>query len=494
MIDDHHTTRHPADDLDVAVDGQFAGSLTPTLRHELHGWTFLALAALALAGVLALLIAMMRVPGADQIFSTDSQTFFERALVGHVTYAFVVWYLGVQGALTVLITAKDLKQSNLSLAGWGAFVGRIGLYAGLVSLVLMVIPAVIDLGPALANNYVPVIHHPLFYGGLILLAFGLSCPIVRLLVLIRAHRSVEPVTLGIAAAGVVFLLAMFCFGAAWAVRPELADLEAVSDFVIWGGGHVLQFANTVLLLCAFYLVSRVALGETPVSGRLFKVAMFLLVAGAAAGPLLYLTHDAGDPAQREMFTNLYWYALPVPAAVVLIGMLVLLVRRRRDLKDGAPEVAGILVSLLLFAFGGVIGFFEGSIDTRTPGHYHAELIAVTLAFMALYFALFLPVLGRRTERRRMRTLMYVLLALGQFLHSSALYLAGTLGVARKTVGPDQGLDSTDKVLSMSVMGVGGVIAVAGGVMFVVLAGRMLLSKPRPGRPVSPFEATTLSGT
>ena len=69
------------------------------------------------------------------------------------------------------------------------------------------------------------------------------------------------------------------------------------------------------------------------------------------------------------------------------------------------------VTELLFAAGGVMGFFEGGIDTRTPAHYHAMLIAVTLVFMTLYFALFLPLAGRRTARRKLRTAMYVLLGI-----------------------------------------------------------------------------------
>ena len=45
--------------------------------------------------------------------------------------------------------------------------------------------------------------------------------------------------------------------------------------------------------------------------------LHFLVAGAAAGPLLYLTYTGGDPGQRLMFTHLYWYALPLPAAGVM---------------------------------------------------------------------------------------------------------------------------------------------------------------------------------
>jgi heme/copper-type cytochrome/quinol oxidase subunit 1 len=158
----------------------------------------------------------------------------------------------------------------------------------------------------------------------------------------------------------------------------------------------------------------------------------------------------------------------------------LLYRRRADFLLGAPETIGMAAALTLFAFGGVIGFFEGSVDTRTPSHYHAMLIAVTLAFIALYFALFLPLIGRRTPRRGLRISMYLLLGGGQFLHSLGLYLAGLDGVVRKTAGAAQGLDSGWKIVTMSMMGLGGVVAVAGGVIFVVLAGRMLLARAGGG--------------
>ncbi|MDX2225166.1 MAG: cbb3-type cytochrome c oxidase subunit I [Rhodospirillaceae bacterium] len=485
MIDDADITdRHREPRLDVAVDGQFAGTLTADLRHELMGWVVLPLAALALAGLMALLIALLRIPGAEAVLPWNSQEFFQRGLIAHVTMAFVVWYLGVHGALTVLVTAKDLKQSGLQLAGWGVVLGRAGVYLAALGMVCLAIPAIANLGEPSPNNYIPVLVHPLYYAGLCTLALGLTLPIVRLLALIRTHRTVEPLTFGVAAAGVIFLVALVCFAAAYGLRPANADIGTINEFIMWGGGHVLQFANTALFLCAAYVLTRITLGETPVGARAFKVAMMLLVAGSAVGPLLYLTFDAGDPAQREMFTNLFWFVLPLPTAVVVLGLAALLLRRRRDFREGAPELTAVAVALGLFAYGGVLGFFESSVDTRTPGHYHAELIAVTLAFMALYFALFLPVLERRTERRRLRTWMYVLLGAGQFLHSSALYLAGFFGVARKVAGAEQGLDSWPKIASMAMMGVGGVIAVAGGVIFIVLSARLLLRRGGAGAKAS----------
>jgi len=481
VIDDIDISeRSRAAPLDVAVDGRFAGVLTPHFKHELFGWAALPLVSLGVAGLLALLIALLRVPGAEAVLPWSSQTFFEKALVGHVTFAFVIWYMGVHGALTVLVTAQTLGPSNSELTGAGILIGRTGLYGAGLSLILLLIPVLGDLGVPSPNNYIPVLVHPLYYAGLTLLAVSLALPILRLLTILRARRDVEPVTLGVAAAGVIYLIALGCILIAWLLRPGNLEIDALNDFVIWGGGHVLQFTNTALMLCAFYLLTRITLGETPVSGRVFSWMMLLMVAGAAMGPLLYLTYSAGDPAQRLMFTHLYWYVLPLPTTVIILGILGLLARRWKDVLAGAPEVVGMLVSLALFGFGGAIGFFESSVDTRTPAHYHAALIAVTLAFMALYFALFLPLLGLRTGRRKLRTWMYCLLGGGQFLHSLALFVAGSMGVARKTAGAGQGLDSTPKIVSLSVMGVGGLIAVIGGVIFVVLVGKLLLAHGREG--------------
>ena len=462
--------------VDVPVDGNFAGKLTPHLRAELFGWSFLPLAALALAGLLALLLALARVPGAEAIFPWAGQSFFQKLLVVHVSFAFFIWYLGIQGAMTVIVTAQSASALNQSVGGFGNFIGRLAVFGFGLSFIVLLIPALADLGEPSLNNYIPLLAHPLYFGGLILAALSLALPILRLLIFLAHQRFVEAGTFGVACAGAIYLIALTCIAAAFFTLPPDTDLASAAEYVMWGGGHVLQFANTALMLCGFYLLARVTLGETPLPPSWFKAMMLLLVAGAAAGPLLYLSFGGGSPAVRMTFTDLYWYALPLPAGVVMLSVVALLVRRQRDVWAGAPEVKAVAAALALFAFGGIIGFFEASVDTRTPGHYHAMLIAVTLSFMALYFGLFLPLLHRRTERRRLRTAMYLLLGGGQFIHSLGLYLAGVEGVARKTAGAGQDLDTTNKVIFMVVEGIGGVVAVAGGVIFIVLAVRLLLAK------------------
>lgn len=114
-------------------------------------------------------------------------------------------------------------------------------------------------------------------------------------------------------------------------------------------------------------------------------------------------------------------------------------------------------------------------------HYHAVIGGVNIGLMALFAAQVLPVLGRGFGNARSVRWFLGLYFTGQLVHSLGLYAAGTLGVARKTAGVEQGLDSMVKIAAMSVMGLGGLIAVIGGVMFVWMAGRRLWLRGRGQR-------------
>src|SRR4051812_25646668 len=98
--------------IDVAVDGNFAGKLTRHLMAELKGWIALPLLALGLAGLLALLLVLAREPHIGPLLPWASQEAFHRLLVVHVSFAFVVWYLGVQAAMTVVATAQCLNGNG----------------------------------------------------------------------------------------------------------------------------------------------------------------------------------------------------------------------------------------------------------------------------------------------------------------------------------------------------------------------------------------------
>jgi len=176
--------------IDVAVDGHFAGKLTPELRYELQGWALLSLAALALAGILALMLSLARAPGAE-ILPFLNQIFFRRVLVVHVTFAFVAWYLGVQGAMTVLVTARLEPDGGRTSFG-AALIGRIGLYGAVLSYALLLIPAIAGRNVPSPNNYIPLLIDPFYYAGLACLALSVALSWKSTWSLLRSSSVLRP--------------------------------------------------------------------------------------------------------------------------------------------------------------------------------------------------------------------------------------------------------------------------------------------------------------
>jgi hypothetical protein len=67
--------------------------------------------------------------------------------------------------------------------------------------------------------------------------------------------------------------------------------------------------------------------------------------------------------------------------------------------------------------------------------------------------------------------------LGQLMHIIGLVWSGGYGVQRKVAGSEQVLRSTAEVAGMGLMGLGGLIAIIGGLLFVVVVLRAMRSRP-----------------
>ena len=121
-------------------------------------------------------------------------------------------------------------------------------------------------------------------------------------------------------------------------------------------------------------------------------------------------------------------------------------------------------------FGFVLGALIRDANTMIPAHYHANIGAVTAAFMTASFAL-LPVLsipqpkGRLLRLCRWQPLWF---GAGQAVFALGFGLAGAQGMARKVYGQEQAARSALETFGLSVMGIGGFVAIAAGVLFLVI--------------------------
>ena len=453
------------------IIGGFQASMdTPAAKRELKGWAALALLSLGLAGVFALLLAISRVPNVQSVFPWPLQ-FFQKGLVIHVVFSFVVWFLSL---LAGLLTVSTYRLSNGSPNAQS--LGPIAIVLGLVAFVLLFVPALMDRGEASLNNYVPIIIDPLYYAGLGVFAISIALQFIRLLINIPGHDGAfDPVSQGVAVGGVLYMAALVCFGISLGFRWDTPIDAAFNEDVFWAGGHVLQYQNTLLMLVAWYILGGIAIGKPVIAPSLFKALIGYFIIAAIGLLSLALIYDPTSYDGRNAFTLAQFGMAPPTLIFVVAAAFNLKVHKKAvgnlDWQD--PAFLSLILSILVFGLGGYLGMFVDGADTRTPAHYHGVIGGVNLAFIGLFFCFLYPVIGTACKRTRSLTALIWCYAVGQTFHSLGLFLAGGYGAPRKTAGDDQGIEALGAQVGLYMMGVGALVAVIGGVMFIWIAARLL---------------------
>ncbi len=322
----------------------------------------------------------------------------------------------------------------------------------------------------LMNNYVPVLQHPWFYValGVVGTAVVLQAAVYLCGMRWRAPISdeIDMVQWALAVAAVCAIAAVVCVAWTYWQMPDTLTGQYRFEVLFWGGGHVLQFTNTVLVLVAWLLLARSAGGRLSIPPRTGVWLFAALAMPLLAVPAIYADGVASE-ATRHGFTQLMrWGGLAtLPLGAIVLGALI---NRGAGGIDAKLLRAVVVCSMSLFAAGGVIGFLINGSNTMIPAHYHGSVVGVTLAFMGVvYFAL--PRLGYAIRHARLLAAQPYVYAGGQLLHISGLAMSGGYGVQRKVAGAEQALDGVAQTLGMGMMGLGGLLAALGGLCFLVVA-------------------------
>ena len=358
--------------------------ISPTDRPA-SAWHTLALCALAAGAVMALLLVVARTP----LFSSlIAQTAFERALVLHVTLISVLWL----AAMSAGLWGAGSRTARLAMAGAA----------------LMVTAGLGGLGTPVLVDYLPYLDH-----GLFMLGAGLFTVALTAAAITAPSSLATPWELALTfmrlplLAGVTEVL----------VRLAMGDTPASA---LWGGGHALQIAWTVLLLG---LWSRHAPRPGTGSALIASTALLCVV---APGLALSGLADADHMHSTVMRTGL--------GSSLFVGLIVFQPWR----ADIATRWATAL-SVLGLLIGGLI---DGQ-NTTIPAHYHGTVGAVSIGLIALA----LP-------RARLAVSVH---GTGLALMMLGLLTAGSSELARKQV-----LDATTAdglaLVGSSLVGLGGLVA------------------------------------
>jgi len=432
-------------------------------RQLAGGWLLLGLASLLGSGIFSVLLVLARTPYAQNYFPWVD--FFHTALVVHVDLSVLVWFLAFGGALWSLnSTPRFLGAGRLAL-----------FFATLGTLAIAAAPFT-GAGEALMSNYIPVLQQTWFLAGLLLFAAGFA------VLTLRAMGAIPPVgqwiegaaalRFGLNTAAVSAMLALIAFTWTYFTLPEFLHGKPYYELLFWGGGHVLQFTYTLLMLVAWLWLASASGAPVTLSPRVVLIFFGFGLITIFFTPIIYYSYPVTSVEHIKLFTWLMRYGGSLAALPLSLALLHGLWHAGKATGYGQPLRAALIASMILFGAGGVIGFLISGTNVTIPAHYHGNIVGVTLAFMGLTYLL-LPQIGFRAPELKLARLQPWLYGGGQLLHVLGLVISGGYGVQRKVAGTAQALDSVGRVTGMGLMGVGGLVSIAGGFLFIYVCYRAM---------------------
>jgi hypothetical protein len=322
---------------------------------------------------------------------------------------------------------------------------------------------------------VPVLDGSAFMTGLIVFAAGFAALVVRTMLATRAVGTrpggAGALAFGLSAAAVSAAVALIAFAWSWLALPGGLEGKAYYEVLFWGGGHVLQFTWTLLMFVAWLWLADAIGGRILLSPRVALLLFGIGLVSVFATPVIYLAYDVTSVQHYRLQTWLMRIGGGLAILPFACAMIVALWNSSRT-NTNAPLRNALAWSLVLFGAGSLIGLTIHGSNVKIPAHYHGAIVGVTLAFMGLAYHL-LPRMGYARPHARLAALQPTLYGAGQLAHVIGLVWSGGYGVQRKVAGAEQVLQGFEQVAAMGLMGLGGLAAVAGGLLFICIVARAL---------------------
>jgi cytochrome c oxidase subunit I len=470
-----------------------------------------AVVALLVGGILALLVLLTRWQAIHLIDATN----FYMVLTAHGLDMLAFWIIFFEIAILYFCSSTLLRcrlaTPNLAWVAFalmlgGAILNNFAVFSGESSVMF--------------TSYVPLPGTPSFYLGLILFAVGalIGCFIfLGTLVVARAEKTYEGsiplVTFGAMTACIIAIFTI-ASGAIILIPTFLWSVGYVSHIdplmyrtIWWAFGHSSQQINVSAHVAVWYAIAAIVFGAKPMSERVSRVAFTLYILFLQLASAHHLLSDPGLGTEWKVFNTSYAMYLAVLASMIhgltVPGAIEVAQRGKGYTKGlfewirkapwGNPVFSGMIISLFGFGFlGGISGVMMGTEQLNmlihntiyVPGHFHATVvIGTTLAFMAITYFLIPTLFNREMILPGLAKWQPYLFGLGMAVFTLAMMGAGTLGVPRRHwditfAGAALPYEFPGTAwLMLAIVGVSGLVAVVGGIAYIVITvGSLLFGK------------------
>ena len=485
-----------------------------TLKVDMHAERLIianavmAVVTLTLGGIAALLIALTR----WQAIHLLDATWFYRLLTIHGIDMLIAWMVffemaGLHFGSTVLLNARHAAPK----AAWLGFILMTvgGLMANFVVL--------FDPKNTVAYTaYLPLKASPLFYLSYILFAVGALIAVITFFINIvvakrekRFEGSLPLVVFGFMTAAILATYTLLQ-GAAAVVPAFLWSAGILSNFdpgiyrnFFWGFGHPAQQVNLAAMISIWYALAQITVGIRPVNEKFSRLAFVLYLFFINLGSAHHLLVDPGlSFAWKAVNTSYAMYlavlgsmmhAFSIPAALEVAlrakGYRKGLFGWLRNAPWGEPGFAALVVSMVMFGWiGGVTGVVIGTEQInllvhntmRLPGHFHATVVSgTTTAFMGFTYYVIPLIFRKELKLKKWAVWQPYVFGGGMLLVSLGMIVSGLQGVARRNWDITfAGVVPGTVEISLAVFGIGAILAVVGGIMYVTIVLTSILTGPR----------------
>jgi cytochrome c oxidase subunit 1 len=457
--------------------------------------------ALLVGGVAALLVLLTR----WQAVHLLDAVWFYRLLTVHGMNMLIFYILFFEMAVLYFASAVLLRSRlpapRLGFAAFALMVGG----AGMVEWMMWSGKA-----DVLFTSYVPLRAEPPFYLGVILFAVG-ALVVVGLffatLVVAKRERtyagSLPLVTFGALTAAIIAAITLLhgaiVYIPTWLWSMGMIQIDASWYRLIWWGlGHASQQINVAAMVSIWYLLGALSVGAVVLNEKVSRIAFVLYILFISMASAHHLLVDPGfGPAWKVWNTSYFMYmavlasmihGFTVPAGIEL-GM------RLRGATQGVfgwlarapwgdPGFSSLVLSLVVFGFvGGITGVTIGTEQInilvhntlRSPGHFHATVVSGTaMAFMGVTYYLIPLIFRREVALYPLARVQPFLFAAGMLVFTIAMSFAGGFGVPRRhwdisfSQAPFSVEFSPAVDLVLAVMAMGGLLAILGGAIYIVV--------------------------
>lgn len=362
----------------------------------------------------------------------------------------------------------------------------------------------------LFTSYVPLRAHPLFYLGVILFAVGALTVVGHFFAIITVARkekayegSLPLVTYGALTAAAIAAVTLL-HGAIIYIPTFLWSLDMMNvdpqmyRLIWWGLGHSSQQINVAAMVSIWYLLGALTVGAVVLNEKVSRTAFVLYVLFISMASAHHLLVDPGMGPSWKVWNTSYFMYMAVLATMIhgftvpagtelgmrLRGATQGLFGWLKRAPWGDPGFSSLAFSIVVFGFvGGITGVTFGTEQIniiahntlRIPGHFHATVVSGTaMAFMGITYYVIPLIFRREIAFYRLAKIQPYLFAVGMLIFSMAMTFAGTFGVPRRhwDIGFNQALFqpgfSPAVNLIIGVMAVGGLIAIVGGALYIVV--------------------------